>query len=85
MGDRASLADNSTTNTHIIENIAKMLLSSPDDAWKMLQEMQADYVIVYVAWQRLDGNWNGNPIYVLNCGGDESKISWFMRIGDVDL
>jgi len=85
MGDRASLADNSTTNTRIIENIAKMFLSSPNDAWKMLQEMQADYVVVYVAGQRIDGNWDGNPIFVLNGGGDESKISWFMRIGDVDL
>jgi dolichyl-diphosphooligosaccharide--protein glycosyltransferase len=85
MGDRASLADNSTTNTQIIENIAKMLLSSPDDAWKMLQKMQADYVVVYVAGQRIDGNWEGDPLYVLNGGGDESKISWFMRIGGVDL
>ena len=85
MGDRASLADNSTTNAQIIENIAKMLLSSPDDAWKMLQEMQADYVVVYVAGQRIDGNWDGDSIYLLNGGGDESKISWFMRIGEVDL
>jgi len=85
MGDRASLADNSTSNTQIIKNIAKMLISSPDDGWKMLQEMQADYLIVYVAGQKIDGNLNGNPIYVLNGGGDESKKSWFMRIGDVEL
>jgi dolichyl-diphosphooligosaccharide---protein glycosyltransferase len=62
-----------------------MLLSSPNDGWKMLQEMQADYVVVYVAAQRLDGQYDGNSIYVLNGGGDESKISWFMRIGNVDL
>jgi len=85
MGDRASLADNSTSITHIIENIAKMLISSPDDGWNMLQDMQADYVVVFVAGQRIDGNWDGNSLYVLNGGGDESKISWFMRIGDVDL
>jgi dolichyl-diphosphooligosaccharide---protein glycosyltransferase len=85
MGDRASLADNSTTNAQIIKNIAKMLISSPDDGWNMLQEMQADYVVVYVAAQRIDGNWNGNSLYVLDGGGDESKISWFMRIGDVEL
>jgi len=85
MGDRASLADNSTVNAQIIKNIAKMLMSSPDDGWKTLQEMQADYVVVYVAPQRLDGNWNGNPLYVLNGGGDESKKTWFMRIGEVEL
>jgi dolichyl-diphosphooligosaccharide--protein glycosyltransferase len=85
MGDRASLADNSTSYDSIIKNIAKMFLSSPDDGWKMLQEMQADYVVVYVAGQRVNGNWDGNPIYVLNGGGDESKKSWFMRIGEVDV
>ena len=85
MGERTSLADNSTVNTKIIENIAKMLISSPNDGWEMLEEMQADYVIVYVAAQRLDGNYDGNSIYVLNGGGDESKYSWFMRIGDVEL
>ena len=62
-----------------------MFLSSPDDGWEMLQEMQADYVVVFVAGQRIDGNWDGNSIYVLNGGGDESKKPWFMRIADVDL
>jgi len=85
MGDRASLADNSTSSTNVIRDIARMLISSPNDGWKMLQDMQADYVLVYVAGQRLDGNWNGNSLYVLNGGGDESKKSWFMRIGDVEL
>jgi dolichyl-diphosphooligosaccharide--protein glycosyltransferase len=85
MGDRASLADNSTSHDSIIKKIAKMLISSPDDGWKMLQEMQADYVVVFVAGQRIDGNWDGNSIYVLNGGGDESKKPWFMRIAEVDL
>jgi dolichyl-diphosphooligosaccharide--protein glycosyltransferase len=85
MGERASLADNSTSNAKIIKNIAKMLISSPNDGWKMLQEMQADYVVVYVAGQRLSADYNGNSLYVLNGGGDESKKSWFMRIGEVEL
>ena len=33
MGERPTLADNSTIHTEIIENIAKMFLSTPDDAW----------------------------------------------------
>ena len=85
LSERASIADNSTTHTSIIQNIARVFLSSPDDGWKMLQDMQADYVVVFVAGQRIDGNWDGNPLYVLNGGGDESKKSWFMRIGEVDL
>ena len=42
---------------------------------KCFKKCQADYLIVYVAGQRVDGNWDGNPIYVLNGGGDESKDS----------
>jgi dolichyl-diphosphooligosaccharide--protein glycosyltransferase len=60
-------------------------MSTPDEAWNLLTEWDADYVVVYVAAQRLDVQYDGNSIYVLNGGGDESKISWFMRIGDVDL
>jgi dolichyl-diphosphooligosaccharide---protein glycosyltransferase len=85
MGERTTLADNSTSYDSIIKKIAKMFISSPNDGWKMLQEMQADYVVVFVAGQRIDGNWDGNPLYVLNGGGDESKKPWFMRIGEVDL
>jgi dolichyl-diphosphooligosaccharide--protein glycosyltransferase len=82
--ERASLADNSTIHTYIIENIAKMLLSNPVDAWISLNEMQADYVLVFVAGQKL-GIDSVEPLYVLGGGGDESKKQWFMRIADKDL
>jgi dolichyl-diphosphooligosaccharide--protein glycosyltransferase len=82
--ERASLADNSTIHTHIIENIAKMFLSTPDDAWISLNEMQADYVLVFVAGQKL-GIDSVEPFYVLEGGGDESKKQWFMRIAGEDL
>ena len=85
MGERASLADNSTLNDQLIKNIAKMFMSTPNDGWKMLQEMQADYVVVYVAAYKIDGHVDGNSIYLLNGGGDESKKPWFMRIADVEL
>ena len=80
MGERASLSDNSTVNDHIIKNIAKMLLSSPNDGWQMLQEMQADYIVVFVAGQKLDAQYDNEPLYLLNGGGDESKKAWFIRI-----
>ncbi|QDI88843.1 hypothetical protein Nisw_04570 [Candidatus Nitrosopumilus sp. SW] len=84
--DRATLADNSTIHTWIIEKIAKIFLSSPNESWRMLQEMEADYFVIFVAGQRLtlDGNEN-QPLYILDGGGDESKKQWFMRIAGEPL
>jgi len=79
MGERATLADNSTIHTSIIENIARMLLSNPDESWHLLQEMQADYILVFVAGEKL-GIDSPESLYVLRHGGDESKKQWFMRI-----
>jgi len=79
MGERATLADNSTVHTRIIENIARMLLSNPDESWHLLQEMQADYILVFVAGEKL-GIDSPESFYVLRNGGDESKKQWFMRI-----
>ena len=83
MGERASLADNSTVTTWIIENIAKMLLSNPDSAWNSLNEMQADYVLIFVAGEKLDTN-SDDSFYILKGGGEESKKQWFMRIAGYD-
>ena len=81
MSDRATLADNATIDSQKIQKIAKTLLSSPDEAWNTFQEMGADYVVIFVAGQRID-NEGAEPLYVLNGGGDESKKQWFMRIAD---
>jgi len=83
MGERASLADNSTVHTYIIENIAKMFLSTPDSAWNTLNEKQADYVLIFVAGERLNLNIDGS-FYTLAGGGDESKKQWFMKIAGYD-
>jgi dolichyl-diphosphooligosaccharide---protein glycosyltransferase len=79
MAERASLADNSTIHTFIIQNIARMLLSTPNDSWNMLKEMDADYVLVFVSAQKIN---NDSELYVLGGGGDESKILWFARIAE---
>jgi len=84
MGERATLADNSTVHTRIIENIARMLLSNPDEAWQLLQEMQADYILVFVAGEKLNID-SPDSFYVLRGGGDESKKHWFMRIAGYDV
>jgi len=83
MGERATLADNSTIYTSIIKNIAKMLLSNPDEAWYLSQEMQVDYVLVFVAGEKLNIN-SPESFYTLGGGGDESKKQWFMRIAGYD-
>jgi dolichyl-diphosphooligosaccharide--protein glycosyltransferase len=79
MSDRATLTDNATIDSNKIAKTAKILLSSPDESWKMLQEMQADYVLVFVVGQRIDQG-QDQPVYLLSGGGDESKKQWFMRI-----
>jgi dolichyl-diphosphooligosaccharide--protein glycosyltransferase len=85
VADRTTLIDNATLSTLQIQKVAQIFMSTPDESWNLLTEWGVDYVVVFVAAQRLDGNYDGNSIYVLNGGGDESKIYWFMRIGDVDL
>jgi dolichyl-diphosphooligosaccharide--protein glycosyltransferase len=79
MAERASLADNSTIHTFIIQNIARMLLSTPDDSWNMLKDMDADYVLVFLSAQKINDN---SELYVLGGGGDESKVVWFSRIAE---
>jgi len=79
MSDRATLTDNATLDSKKIQKIAKTLLSSPDQAWNTLQEMGADYIVVFVAGQRINTVYD-EPLYLLSGGGDESKKQWFMRI-----
>src|SRR3989442_1376115 len=83
LGERKSLADNATIDTERIATIARMFLSSPDDAWKTLREMGANYVLVYVVGQKFISN--GQELYVLGGGGDESKKQWFIRIAGENL
>jgi dolichyl-diphosphooligosaccharide--protein glycosyltransferase len=85
VAERTTLIDNATISTWQIEKVAKIFMSTPDEAWNLLTAWDVDYVIVYVAAQRLPGDWNGDSLYVLNGGGDESKKSWFMRIADVEF
>ena len=84
MSDRATLTDNATIDSKKIQKTAKILLSSPDNAWTALQEMGADYILVFVAGQKID-DLDGESLYILNGGGDESKKQWFMRIAEEPL
>ena len=85
IAERTTLIDNATLGDWQIAKVAEIFMSTPDEAWNSLTAWDVDYVLVYVAAQRLPGNYNGDSIYVLNGGGDESKKSWFMRIANVEL
>lgn len=84
MGERATLADNSTTSTRIIENIARIFFSDPDTAWVALNQTQSDYILIFIAGENLSRGDNA-PLYNLGGGGDESKKQWFIRIAGYDL
>lgn len=83
VGERRSLADNATIDTERIAKIAKMLLSPPDRAWELLEELQSDYVVIYVVGQKFVSE--GQELYILGGGGDESKKQWFARIAGENL
>lgn len=82
MGNRTSLADNATMDSAAIREIARTMLADPDEAWRRLADMQADYVLLFVAGTKIQSEPVG--AYLLNGGGDESKKQWFMRIAADD-
>ena len=82
-GERATLVDNATLSTEKIQKIAKILLSDPLTAWKSLNSMETDYVVIFVAGQRLTVNGlNDQGLYTMDGGGDESKKFWFIKIAE---
>jgi dolichyl-diphosphooligosaccharide--protein glycosyltransferase len=96
LGNRSSLADNATLNHTRIQSIAKMFMSDEQTGMRIAQDLQADYILVYVVGQvRFYGQVNASEtegangdnriaVYTLGQGGDESKKQWFMRIGGFD-
>jgi len=85
VSERTTLVDNATIDTAPIQNIAKMFLSNPDEAWRMLSEAGATHVVVFVSGQKLNVEHEGNPLYILGGGADESKKQWFIRIAEEPL
>ena len=82
LGERATISDNSTLSTKIIQNIAKILLDNPESAWNTLNEMEVDYFVIFVTAERLPNEYNGDRLYFLGGGGDESKKNWFIKIAE---
>jgi len=84
IADRTTLIDNATINQVQIKKVAKIFLSTPDDAWKQLTDMEVDYVLVYIAAEKLSND-NYSPFYTLGGGGDEDKKYWILRIAEMPL
>tara|TARA_B110001454_G_scaffold92951_1_gene88623 strand:- start:1912 stop:3939 length:2028 start_codon:yes stop_codon:yes gene_type:complete len=78
--DRATINDNATLIDSRIKQMAQIFVSSPDESWHMLKEMNADYLLVYVSAEKLIGDVDGKSVYWVGGGGDESKLLWFIRI-----
>ena len=85
LADRTTVIDNATLNGNTIQKFAALLLSTPDDAFNMLNDWNVDYLVLFVAAEKLEVESNsGDSIYVLNGGGDEAKKQWFMRIAQLE-
>jgi len=81
MSDRTTIVDNATLSTKQIQKMAQMLMSTPDNSWNVLKEMNADYVVIFLSAQKINDNVE-DELYILSQGGDESKSPWFAQIGD---
>jgi len=81
LSDRTTIVDNATLSTKQIQKMAQMLMSTPDNSWNMLKEMNADYVVIFLSAQKINDNVE-DKLYILTQGGDESKAPWFAQIGD---
>jgi len=84
LSDRTTYVDNATLNTKEIQKMATMFMSPPEYSWKILNEMDADYVLVFLAAQDIGSNSSAEPLYVLGDGGDETKIYWFAQIAGLN-
>ena len=83
MGNRTSLADNATINGTRIEVLGRMFMSPEDESLEILDSLDADYVLIFLAGTKT-GNQQFGDLYLLGGGGDESKKQWFIRIGGFD-
>ncbi len=83
LSNRTSLADNATINQTRIAALAQMFINDEEVGTKIADDLEADYILIYLVAQRFPGV-NNTSFYTLGNGGDESKKQWFMRIGGFD-
>ena len=80
--DRTTIVDNATLSTEKIQKMAKMFMSTPENSWNILKEMNADYVVIFLSTEKINDRVD-DKLYVLKNGGDESKSYWFAKIAEL--
>jgi dolichyl-diphosphooligosaccharide--protein glycosyltransferase len=80
LGNVTTLADNATVNTTQIENIGFIFMAPEDEAMKMLEQYDAEYILVFTTLGL--GVSSDQTSYVAQPAGfgDEGKWSWMARI-----
>jgi dolichyl-diphosphooligosaccharide--protein glycosyltransferase len=81
LGNVTTLADNGTINVTQIENIGFIFMAPEEDALKMLEAYDAEYILVFITLQIGQSSVQQNA-YVVSFSrfGDEAKWSWMARI-----
>jgi dolichyl-diphosphooligosaccharide--protein glycosyltransferase len=83
LGERSTLADNSTVHSSKIKEIAQILFSSPDDAWKKMNSMNTNYFLIFISAEYLIEQNSSEIYYNLYGGGDESKKHFILQISEM--
>ena len=82
LGERKTLADNAAFPKPIIPKLATMFLSSEEEGINIVKELNADYVLVFVAAEKHFKN--NESFYVFITGGEISKIESMITISKKD-
>jgi dolichyl-diphosphooligosaccharide--protein glycosyltransferase len=83
LGNRTSLADNSTINQTRIATIAKMFMQEPEAGIITANKtLKADYILIYLVAQPIFVN--NTSYYILGYSGDESNIPAMIGLAGLD-
>ena len=59
-----------------------MLNTTEEFCHPVTKGMDADYLLIYLAGERFYTVDSNIPLYTLECGGDESKKTWYVKISN---
>ena len=85
LSERTTVVDNATISTWQIEKMSEIFLSHPDYSWKILNDWDINYVVIFVSGEKYPTVNQNEFLYVLGAGGDESKLPWFIQIAGLPI